>query len=132
MPLLLLLAATLNCSVLATATVGGAFGPVQQQTKACQFTGADFELTVDVSTLPAVSEFSDFAKTACQGGHDVAPLKAIGNEAIACSLGNGNPTVEKVVGRVRNKAFVIRFSGADKGARSKMAGLAEQVAGNLF
>jgi hypothetical protein len=54
-------------------------------------------------------------------------MKAIGNEAVACSDGGA----EQVVGRVREHAFLVRLSGTP-GARVKVRGIAEQVAGILF
>ena len=138
-PLLLLATAgTMSCPVLTTATARGAIGEVQLQVThsekdsgyICEFTGTHIELTIEVSPLPGPGQFSRFAETACQGGSDIVPLKAIGNEAVACSSG----TAEKVAGRVRNQAFLIRLNstGAAKPSRSAARDLAETVAGNLF
>jgi hypothetical protein len=138
-PLLLLAAAgVMSCPVLTTATARGAIGEVQLKVThseknsgyTCEFTGNEIELTVEVSTLPGPGQFSRFADTACQGGRDILQLKAIGNEAVACSSG----AAEKVVGRVRNQAFLIRLNsiGAAKPSRSAARDLAETVAGNLF
>lgn len=147
MPLMFLFAAaSVGCPVMNTATAGGALGGEVQATVAraeknpsytCQFKRAEYELTIEVSTLSAADQFARFANGACQGGREVAPLKAIGNESIACSLGKGGQIVEKAVGRVRNQTFVIRFSATNNAAdtksiRSKTIELAEQVAGYLF
>jgi len=136
--MMFLLAAALSCPSLKTATARGAVGEDAQVTVipaeraavyTCQFKGTDAELIIEVGTLDAAGQFAHFAETACRGGHDVAPLKAIGNEAIACTV----QTAEKVVGRVRNRTFVIRLSAANaKSLRGKASALAEQVAGNLF
>ena len=148
MPLMFLFAAALpvSCPVMNAATAGGALGGEAQVTVTraekspdftCRFTRAESDLTIEVSTLAAPDQFAPFADHACQGGREVVPLKAIGNEAIACSLGKGSQVVEMAVGRVRNQTFVIRFSTTDSGAdskviRGKTAALAEQVAGYLF
>jgi hypothetical protein len=144
--MLLFAAGSVSCPVMNTATAGGALGGEVQATMTrteknasytCQFTRPEYELTIEVGTLTAPDQFARFADGACQGGREVAPLKAIGNEAIACSLGKGSQIVEKAVARVRNQKFVIRFSTTDNGAdskviRAKTTALAEQVAGYLF
>jgi len=148
MPLMFLFAAALSvgCPVMNSATAGGALGGEVQATVTraekspsytCQFSRAEYELIIEVSTLAAPDQFAPFAEHACQGGREVAPLKAIGNESIACSLGEGSQIVEKAVGRVRSQTFVIRMSTTDSGAdskviRGKTTALAEQVAGYLF
>jgi hypothetical protein len=145
MHLLLLFAASLSCPVLNAATARGALGEVQATVVgseknpgySCQFTALDSELSIEVGTLAAPSQFAHFAESACQGGRDVTPLRAIGNEAMACSFVAGHQVVEKAVGRVRNQTFVIRLSVTNdaantKSIRSKTTALAEQVAGNLF
>jgi hypothetical protein len=135
---LLLAAGAVSCPVLTTATARGAIGEVQLKVThsekdsgyTCDFTGAEIELTIEVSTLPSPGQFARFTDTACQGGRDIVQLKAIGNEAVACSLG----AAEKVVSRVRNQVFSIRLNstGAAKPSRSTARDLAETVAGNLF
>jgi hypothetical protein len=69
------------------------------------------------------------------------PLRAIGNEAVACSsVGKGRASAEMVVGRVRDQAFVVSLSsslGDDPSMtqeirRQKVNLVAEQVAGILF
>jgi len=70
-----------------------------------------------------------------------APLRAIGNEAVMCSIqGKENKYAESVVGRVRNQAFVVSVSSSIQDDRSmtqemrreKTNLIAEQVAGILF
>jgi hypothetical protein len=61
------------------------------------------------------------------------PLKAIGNEALACS----DDHAELVVGRVRDRAFLVRLGTNDHSTqpsalREKARRVAEQVAGILF
>lgn len=69
------------------------------------------------------------------------PLRAIGNEAVACSsAGKGRASAEMVVGRVRDQAFVVSLSSSLKDdpsmteemRRQKVNLVAEQVAGILF
>ncbi len=146
MGLPLLFAASVSCPVMNAATAGSALGGEVQVTVTrseknsgytCQFSRDGSELIIEIGRLSAPDQFARFAETACQGGRDVAPLKAIGNEGVACSLGTGHQVVEKAVGRVRNQTFVLRFSTTDEAAntksiRSKNTALAELVAGNLF
>jgi|SRR5271154_621891 len=146
MGLMLLFATSLTCPVMNAATAAGALGAEVQATMTrseknlsytCQFTRAGSELTIEIGTLTTPGQFARFADSACLGGRDVVPLKAIGNETIACSLGTNHQVVEKAVGRVRNQTFVVRFSTTDSAAdtksiRSKNTALAELVAGNLF
>src|SRR5271168_132324 len=69
------------------------------------------------------------------------PLRAIGNEAVMCSIqGNGDQYAERVVGRVRDQAFVVSVSSSVRDdpsmtqamRREKANLVAEQVAGILF
>lgn len=66
------------------------------------------------------------------------PLKAIGNEAVACAFeGKSGEVAEQVVGRVRDQMFLVRFSTTDRTAapaslREKARKIAEQIAGFLF
>jgi hypothetical protein len=128
---LLLLAATVNCPALTTPTVRGALGDLQvkvartEKGYVCQFTGTDVELNLEVTPLLASSQFARFAEAACRNSHDVAALKGLGNEALACTV----DTNETIVGRVRNQAFVLRLT---KPSHGKLRDLAETVAGNLF
>lgn len=129
--MLLLLAAGLTCPVLNLATARGVLGEVQLSVShnTCRFTSSDSELTIEIGALTEPSQFAHFAESACQGGRDVTALKAIGNEATACTV----QTAETVVGRVRNQTFVIRLTAPNaKSLRTKTTALAEQVAGNLF
>jgi hypothetical protein len=65
-------------------------------------------------------------------------VKAVGNEAVACTA-DEKPgwLAEQVVGRVRDQAFLVRVGSNDRAAapkdlREKARGVAEQVAGYLF
>jgi hypothetical protein len=64
------------------------------------------------------------------------PLKAIGNEAVLCES-RAKGTAERVVGRVRDRLFVIDLNVTDRSIttnalRDKAQSAAEIVAGNLF
>lgn len=94
------------------------------------------QLRIEVRTMsdPA-KEFASF--TARCGFHATA-LKAVGNAANECSVaGKSGENTEEVVGRVRDRAFVIRLSLKDPAItpdllRQKMRRAAEIVSGNLF
>lgn len=94
------------------------------------------ELHIDVRTMSEPAK--EFAAFTARCGANGTPLKAIGNEAIACSLNDkAGRLFEQVVGRVRDRAFVIRLSIKDRlipqdAVREKARKVAEQVAGNLF
>lgn len=65
------------------------------------------------------------------------PLKAIGSEALACSGSADGRIAEQVIGRVRDRAFLVRIATSDRSAqpaalREKAQEIAEQVAGILF
>jgi hypothetical protein len=65
------------------------------------------------------------------------PLKAIGNEAQACDLDSkGGQLAEQVVGRVRDRIFLVRINTNDSSMmpslREKVRQTSELVAGNLF
>jgi|ERR1700722_12781262 len=95
-----------------------------------------YELRIEVQTMgEAVKEFGSF-RSRC--GSDARPLKAIGNEALACSVDDksGHRTAQ-VVSRVRDRAFIVRVTTTDSAITpdaliEKARGMAEQVAGNLF
>jgi hypothetical protein len=94
------------------------------------------ELRIKVRTMsePAKAFASHSARC---GAHGV-PLKAIGNEAMACDLNKKTGHLaEQVVGRVRDELFVIDLSMDDPSItqdvlREKARTVAEIVAGNLF
>ena len=92
-------------------------------------------LRIEVETMTAPSEFSSLAARCGASG---TPLKAIGNEAFTCSKHEkAEQRIEEVVGRVRNRAFIIRLTTTDHSIaqaslREKARNVAEQVAGILF
>jgi hypothetical protein len=138
------------CPWLNAATAGGVLGGAVSMTVSrrdsnkddanCDFVrkqgAAMYELRIKVQTMgEAVKEFASY-KAQC--GSAATPLKAIGNEAVACSLDdkNGHRTAQ-VVSRVRDRAFLVSVSTTDSSITlaslsQKARNVAEQVAGNLF
>ena len=98
----------------------------------CEFAQRDGSLlSVEVETMnsPAI----DFPSYLARCHSPSEPLKAIGNTALAC----GDEGAEQVIGRVRNRAFIVRISTKDRPPnpaelREKARKVAEQVAGILF
>jgi hypothetical protein len=79
------------------------------------------------------SPAKDFPSYAARCHSTAVPLKAIGNEALACS----DDSTDQIVGRVRDRAFVVRISIGNRSAKpgalsEKARKVAEQVAGILF
>lgn len=141
-----------QCPWLNAATAGGVLGgEVQTSVTAltsqgdatCEFKRTQdsvvFTLRIAVQTM--THPLSDFASFLAQCGGTTLPLTAIGNEAVQCVANNGSDDgEEKVIGRVRDRAFVIAVKvnstkrpATAKGGLSKEArNVAEQVAGALF
>jgi len=135
-----------TCPWLNAATAGGVLGgavtglTVKRATAgddaSCDFVRREgslaLELRIEVETMRSPAK--DFASYAARCHSPTAPLKAIGNEALACSDGQ---LAEQVVGRVRDRAFIVRISTTDRSAqptdlRDEARKVAEQVAGILF
>ena len=129
-------AAENRCPWLNAATAGGVLGGAVQATvttTSCEFVrqnGAHVAaLRIEVAAVSA-------PHAQCASG--AAPLKAIGNEAVACSYeGKQGWIAEQVVGRVRDQGFLVRIStngrsSTAKDLREKARTVAEQVAGILF
>lgn len=101
--------------------------------------GAQLEIAVHtMADIPA--EFATYT-AAC--GKDSIALRAVGNEALECSVfDDKHNRVEKVISRARDRAFVLTWTipGPANGPnamtqeviREKMRNLAEQIAGSLF
>jgi hypothetical protein len=116
------------CPFMNAATAGGILeGPVDfTMTKngpdgTCEFTRRDSGAKLRIEVAAEVAKCTP----------PTEPLKAIGNEAVACTV---DATSEQVVGRVRKQAFLIRVNGAFPPGklRQKAVNAAELVAGNLF
>jgi hypothetical protein len=142
-----------NCAWLNAATAGGLLGgdPVMKVTHTsaddttCRFTLKQGEteetLEIAVHTMAMVSH--DFPSYLNQCTNASTPLRAIGNEAIECTLSaKPTETTETIVSRVRQRAFVLKWTMAKAGnatdpqsqdqMRDKIRNVAEQVAGSLF
>lgn len=94
------------------------------------------ELRIEVRTM--YQSRAEFTSRVAGCGNDKVSLRAIGNEAVACNTGNERGgRSEQVVGRVRDRAFLVRVTSNDA-ARDRAAlrqnaqAAAEIVAGNLF
>ncbi len=134
-------AAETGCPWMNAATAGGVLGGGATETVTkkhddadCDFARDGKKLSIEVKTMgdPA-KEFPAYL-TRC--GKRANPLRAIGNEAVACNVKDaaGAPA-GLVVGRVRPRAFVVRVRGGGL-SQAELNGkawvVAEQVAGNLF
>jgi hypothetical protein len=109
----------------------------------CEFTrkvdSGMYTLRIAVKTMGDPAK--EFASYLAQCGGKTRALKAIGNEAVQCLAANGSARdEEKVVARVRERAFVLTVSrtgikplaaNADL-LRDDTRNIAEQVAGSLF
>ena len=131
-----------SCPWLNAATAAGVLGgPATSATvkrtgtaddAACEFVrregAAESSLRIVVETMR--SPHTDFASYKTRCGANAALLKAIGNQAVACSDG---PRAEQVIGRVRDRAFIVRLSAPEtRMLREKARQIAGQVAGILF
>jgi hypothetical protein len=88
----------------------------------------------------AKQDFSSYISTCATSSF---PLRAVGNEAVECSIVNGSDVqAEVIVARVRDRAFILRWTLPNPGGsikspsqeeiREKIRNIAEQVAGSLF
>jgi hypothetical protein len=107
----------------------------------CEFTHRDgtrsIVLLIEVETMS--EPFMAFASYKARCGSDAEPIRAIGNEAILCSLNGKKKEIlgQVVVGRVRDRAFMVKITSNEKSddrdeLRKKARQIAEQVAGILF
>jgi hypothetical protein len=141
-----------NCPWLNEATAAGALeGPVtatvthpnnNKDDATCAFTHRNGAVTtglqIEVETMSGAP--GAFAEYVGRCGANSVPVKAIGNEAVACSFDDRKKkgwVSEQVVGRVRDRAFTVRISSnAESPVRSALREearkIAEQVAGFLF
>ena len=109
----------------------------------CEFTRQEgavrHQLIILVITMTDIPR--QFATYAAQCASKGTPLRAIGNEAVLCSMQtHTNMYAEKIVGRVREQAFVVTVGSSvaddpsftQKMRRDKAKLLAEHVAGILY
>jgi hypothetical protein len=93
------------------------------------------KLQIEVETMKDPSR--EFASYTAKCGRNATLLRAIGNEALLCSLRSKNQYSEQVVSRVRERAFLVRVSSNSSGPErtellDQSQKIAEQVAGFLF
>lgn len=125
-----------RCEWLNRATAAGVLGGAVTATitkSSCEYVRG----TGSESSSLWIEVTRDYAAVRERCGAKGSPLKALGNEALACACERDREIGEQVVGRVRNQAFVVRLSttnrSADRGSlREKVRKIAEQVAGSLF
>ncbi len=136
-----------QCPWMNAATAGGFLGGEVQMAvtgftadgdATCQFTRAGNMLRIAVHTMPDVSK--EFPGYLAQCGAKAVSLKGIGNLAVQC-LNKGE---EVIVGRVRERAFVITIKAdwisspptSPTKTRNPISddseNIAEQVAGSMF
>lgn len=105
----------------------------------CEFVRHDASgttrLRIEVVTMSDVAKAFPVFRARC--GTGTQPVRAIGNEAEVCdAAAAGRGVAEQVIGRVRERAFVVSISagaGADQATmRETTLRVAEQVAGFLF
>jgi hypothetical protein len=143
-------AVTQPCAWLNAATAAGVLeGPVtvrvtyinQEHTDAaCEYTHqADKTvdtLRIEVDTMKDLHH--DFPRYIARCGQNAKPLRAIGNEAVVCSVpGTNRQIAEEVVSRVRDRAFIVDVVSNGSAAErdtilDKAQKVAQQVAGSLF
>jgi hypothetical protein len=142
-------AASENCPWLNAATAAGVLKgsvtftvthPRENQADAtCEFVHQEGDtvskLQIQVDTMKNPSR--EFLSFSAKCGQNATPLRAIGNEALVCSLRGKNQFSEQVVSRVRERALIVKMSSnlpptaeSDLGERTQK--IAEQVAGFLF
>lgn len=98
-----------------------------------QHTEANTSLHIAVITMNAPGQ--QFAAYTRQCGSKATPLKAIGNEAIECTQNTGAGQSVEVIGRVRNRVFLVKLDGANiplTDELSKAKDVAEQVSETLY
>jgi hypothetical protein len=107
----------------------------------CEFTrnvdSKVYSLRIDVKSMTDPAKQFPAFLTLCKG--TIVALKGIGNEAVQCVLkSDAGMSSEQVIGRVRERAFVLTIVRAaapasnGDGLRNDTRNMAEQVAGSLF
>jgi len=94
------------------------------------------ELRIEVHTITKAGNEYAVAIERCSS--KPVALKAVGNEALTCSLDSNKLRAEQVVGRMRDRVFVVQIKTNDTSwappelLREKTRTAAEMVASNLF
>jgi hypothetical protein len=115
-----------KCPWINEATAGGILGGAvtarvtltKQGSGVCEFSGHEREmpdeLRISVQTMTDIPK--QFVSYLAQCPPKSAPLPAIGNEAVICTVTvKGRKYEERVVGRVRDQAFVVAVSSSRRG-----------------
>lgn len=122
----------------------GAFTPATAgQPAVCTFTQQHSDATriLRITVQVASNPHQELETVAANCGVDLAPIQAVGNEAMACAVdGRKGAMGVRVVGRVRDQVFTITISTSQKMdsvltrdvLKMNLATAAEQVSGNLF
>jgi hypothetical protein len=93
-------------------------------------------MRIEVETMAGPP--SSFATYVARCGSQGIPVRAVGNEAVACELeGKKSAISEQIVSRARDRAFTVRITASAGSVdrellRQKTRNVAEQVAGFLF
>ncbi len=140
-----------SCPWLDAATASGALDVVVEVTVShplggsaddatCTFTqrkGATFrELRIDVQTPPEGKRTLSAYTAVCTS--KPIELKAVANEALACSIASKNGQLAaQVVGRLRDRIFVVQIRAntawmKQEALVEKASVLADQISGNLY
>jgi len=106
----------------------------------CEFirAGTAVSETLSIQVISMTNVTGEFPSFLAKCGGTSTAVRGIGNEAVACTLRDKHgKRVEQVVGRVRNRAFLIRIESSDKSVdtaslRETAEKTAEQIAGILF
>lgn len=132
-------------AVTATDAPSGSSVPADQITVSkneCRFDyqedGVAYELRVIVQETENGSKDMERKEGECTS--KATALRGLGNEAVLCGADRHSSPGEQVIGRVRDKVFVVDVSvkaGRGSNAKAKSLGdmatmIADQVAGNLF
>ena len=98
-----------------------------------QHSAANAALHIEVITMSAPGR--EFATYTRQCVSKPILLKAIGNEAVECTQNSGPTQSVEVIGRVRNRVFLVNLRGADiplADELNKAKDVAEQVSETLY
>jgi len=92
-----------------------------------------------ISISPLSGTFDEYLSHTAKCTTSATKLVGVGNEAFACVVqGTKGAVTEQVVGRVRDRAFLIRWTLSTDAARTSqtttetLQTLAEAVAGSMF
>jgi hypothetical protein len=141
-----------NCPWLNAATAGGLLGGevsmtvthTSPQDITCEFalkqSATLSALKIEVHTMSNVHQEFQSLASAC--GTEALPLRAVGNEAVACTQNSGTNQSEEIIARVRERAFLLRWTAprplqegmplSREDIQDRFRNVAEQVAGSLF